>query len=153
MNTDYETRLLRLERSNLRYRRALIALVAGVVGVGAMAMDGGTPDVVRARRFEVIDTSGMILAELGTDVSGGRVVVGRRGGGSGMLFTNAEGGAIGLQSPDGKVPFRAGVSPMGGLLVLTNRADQFVMMAAADDSSGGAMVLFDRNGRELWHAP
>lgn len=150
---DIEARIEKLERTNRRYRHGIVALLSCVIALGAFAMDDGIPDVVRARRFEVVDTSGMTLAEVGSDATGGRVVTVRRGGGGAMLFTNDQGGAIGLLSPDGKVPFRAGVSPMGGLLVLTNRADQFVMMAAADDSSAGAMVLFDKDGRELWHAP
>jgi hypothetical protein len=150
---NIEQRLERLERTNRRYRFTIVALLACIAAAGVVAANDGIPDVVRARRYEVIDTAGRVAVEIGFDASGGRVAVMRPGGGGGMLFTNPEGGALGLQSVDGHVPFRAGISPMGGLLVLTNRSDQFVMMAAADDSSGGAMVLFDKTGKELWHAP
>jgi hypothetical protein len=153
MNEQLEARLARLERTNRRYRLAIVGLVAGIVAATALGFDQNIYDVVRARRFEVVDSTGAVLTEIGYDASGGRVLARRRDGGGALFFTNAEGGALGLLTPDGHVPFRAGVSPKGGLLVITNRDDQFVMMAAADDSSGGAMILYDKTGRELWHAP
>ena len=151
--SDIEARVARLERANRRYRGMLVALLVAAGAIATTAYDNSIPDVVRARRFEVIDTSGAILFEASSDADGGRAVVRRRGGGGGMLFTNNAGGALGLLSPDGKVPVRAGISPKGGLLVLTNEQDAFVLVAAADDSSGGAMILYDKNGRELWNAP
>jgi hypothetical protein len=146
-------RLYALERANRGYRRALGAVAIAVVAAVSLALKDGVPDVVRSRRFEVVDSSGRVVAELGADAVGGRLAVHARNGGGAMFFTNAEGGALGLMSNDGHVPVRAGVSPKGGLLVVTNRADQFVMMAAADDSSNGTMVLFDREGNERWQAP
>jgi hypothetical protein len=153
MNDEIIARIERLERTNRRYRRALLAMAAGIVAIGSLAFEQGIPDVVRARRFEVVDSSGASLTELGSDIVGGRVTVRRREGGGALLFTNSDGGALGLINAEGHVPFRAGLSPKGGLMVITNERDQFAVMAAADDSSAGAMVLYDRNGQELWHAP
>jgi hypothetical protein len=150
---DIATRVSSLEATNRRYRYAILAMLCIVVALSASAFDDNVPDVIRARKFEMIDTSGATLFEAGSDADGGRVIVRRRDGGGGMLFTNSEGGALGLLSPDGHVPFRAGVSPKGGLLVLTNNEDQFVLVAAADDSASGALVIYDKTGSEIWHAP
>src|SRR5687768_6574958 len=111
---ELEARLTSLERTNRRYRMAIFALLLAWAGIVSTAFDDNIPEVVRARRFEVVDTSGAVLFEAGVDDDGGRVVVRGREGGGGMMFTHEGGGAIGLLNADAKVPFRAGVSTKGG---------------------------------------
>lgn len=150
---DLESRLASLERTTRRYRVALAVAVIACFAIGATAFDDNIPEVLRTRRLEIVDSTGAILFEASTDTDGGRAIVRKRGGGGGMLFTNTEGGALALINAAGHVPFRAGLSSKGGLLVLTNSEDRLVLVAAADDSANGAIVLYDTTGRESFNAP
>ena len=61
-----ERRLARLERQNRWMRAALLALV--MAGAGALIMgqagSGDVPDLIRAKKFQVVDDSGSPLIAL-----------------------------------------------------------------------------------------
>jgi hypothetical protein len=109
----------RLERA-LRFQRALSALsllaLAAVVTLGAT---GGTPEVIRARRFEVIDERGRPLVTLATGTFGGQVQTLGNDGVSGVtLGASSSGGFVGVR--DAKPSFfprvELGTDDAGGTL-------------------------------------
>lgn len=66
-----EARVLRLEKSLRTYRRAFVVLVGGLfasVAIGAIQESKpGTPEVLRARKFEVVANDGTPIVELGCE--------------------------------------------------------------------------------------
>ncbi len=148
-----EERLSSLERSTRRYRLLSLALGAMLGVVITVAALPGPSDIVRARRFEVVNDKGALVFVADGDASGGRVVLRRNAGKGGVnLFTNDQGGAIGLLNAEDKLLVRQGVSDKGGLIALTNKSEKLVVLAAANDSTDGAVIVYNRNGRPMWTA-
>jgi hypothetical protein len=148
-----EERLNTLERSAGRYRRLSAVLALALVAIVVSAAMPGSSDIVRARRFEVVNDKGNVVFVADADNSGGRLVIRRNANKGGVtLFTNDLGGAVGILNGDDKVVVRQGISDKGGLLALTNNAEKLVVLAAANDSSDGAVIVYNRNGRPIWNA-
>lgn len=61
MTTNLEKRLARLETEN---RRLKWWGLAAIVLLGALGLNQGTPDVIQARAFEVVDEAGSVRASL-----------------------------------------------------------------------------------------
>lgn len=68
-----EARLARLERSNWRLRLGLAACLCGFAALGLMGATAGVPRVIRAQRFEVVNSSGQKVDSLGLQSYGSRL--------------------------------------------------------------------------------
>jgi len=109
---------------------------------------------VQTRRLEIVGPMGNIVGVFDADNDGARIIMQKNKSTGGIaLFTNENGGAIGVRDNDGRVVVRAGVSPKGGLLAITNQSERLIFVAAAGDSSDGAAAIYDRNGHESWAVP
>lgn len=148
-----EERLTLLERSAQRYRRLSFILALALVTIVVVGAVPGDSDIVRARRIEILNDKGAVVLSADGDASGGHLMLRRNVGGGGVtLFTNEQGGAIGILNSADKVLVREGISSKGGLVALTNNAEKLVMLAAANDSSDGAVIVYNRNGKPIWNA-
>lgn len=93
-----ESRVARLERQ-LRLQRTLTGLaLLALTAMIALGATEGIPDVIRARRFEVVDSVGRPLVTLKTTAFGGQVqTVGRDGISGVSLGASSTGGFLGVR--------------------------------------------------------
>ncbi len=131
MNT-VEQRLAYLERSVRRYRVTTWALALAFVVAATVAASGdGVKDLVRARRFEIVNDAGAV-----------GVVATTTDDGSGTVVLNNKAGTpmVGLRSENN-----------GGRIVVMNSTSETVVVAGADASGRGFVQVCERKGqcREL----
>ena len=122
-------RVRRLERE-VRVGRILLLLVGVLlVAWAGLGATDGIPEVVRARKFLVVNDQGTPVVEIGTTESGG-----------GLLSVNSAAGEIRLHL--------AGATPAntGGTLRIANVAGQFVIVLRPDRVGNGLVGAYDRDG-------
>ncbi|MBL9080205.1 MAG: hypothetical protein JNK76_00275, partial [Planctomycetales bacterium] len=191
-----ESRLSRLETQNLFLRRMTSAIVIAVVAAGAAGMAAGdkkteerkpaeqkvadekkdsVPDVVRAKRFEVVSADGHVVWYAEPGMHGGltavvsndkqqvwQVTTNAAGNGS-MVLGNKAGKAawqaIADEDGGGTVHFDAKEEPAivttvndrGGLIAVLNQNNKIAcrITNGADKSDGGRMEVFNPTERSV----
>jgi hypothetical protein len=124
-----ESRVARLERECRRWRLAGVAALVGVVGVGAAQRP---PDVVRARRLEIVDDRGRprVTIEAADDLCGLRV-----------------------EDPDGRDGITLGTYDDGTRVVnLWDRAGKLVALGLTAGETGPGLGLSGPDGRRIFAA-
>jgi hypothetical protein len=120
-----ESRLTAVERQ-LRFQRAVIAgLLVALVALVGWGAGEDIPDVIRARRFEVVNPEGKVVVGAGAFKYGGLLT----------LF-NAE----------GQAGVRAIAGPYGGQLYILNKTGEEVVQLLADLYDVGYVRTYDRQG-------
>ena len=174
--TTTEERMEILEKQVRRQRRWNIGLGVLVVAGGLMAAKGvqEVPDVIRAKKIEVVNDDGKIRVGMGTSK--------RNGGGAFILFNGsqqevavigagADGGFLGLSNNDEVPQTIVGVGKDGGNIALKNSDGKIatamsvvedglgfltvsnsegkggVQIMSLPDGKGGAIRITDANGK------
>ena len=164
-----------------RQRRWNIALGAVVVVGGLMAATGvrSVPDVIQAKKFEVVNDEGKVIVLIESVFSKGEhygfvktqngkggalVELGVTSGGNGMVKTqNGKGqilvelgattkgyGAVETQNGKGQRLVGLGTNQMGGTVICTNAIGKNVAMIGARQEDGSGVVLTtDPAGKEF----
>ena len=142
MNTT-EMRVVTLEKQVRRQRRWNIALGIVLLAGGLMAAAGrdDIPDVVRAKRFEVMH-DGISVATLGHLFDGGllqlyddrgTIFLGAGYGDGGKDFPSC--GSLFVQSPEGSTIVRVGVTPSGGCIQINENSTPIAEILSSDGSA------------------
>jgi len=132
MSTD--TRIDSLETQVRTLKRMLFGVFGVVVVGGLLAATSlqSVPDVVRAKRFEVVNGEGKVLVELG-NIRGGGVD-------NGMLVThNSAGGSL----------VRLSAGPGGGVVVTQNSKGQTLVELGTTTEGNGMVVTENGKGGAL----
>lgn len=126
--TAIESRLAAVERQ-LRFQRAVIAgmLIALVALVGYGASEG-VPDVIRARKFEVVNESG-----------DSAIVAKTTGNGNGILEMSTGAGQLGLSLHSSSL--------LGGSLTIMDNMGRTALVA--DTVLGPAVSLYGKNEKKI----
>ncbi len=124
-------------------------LVAGVV-VSATSLQT-VPDVIQAKKFEVVNDEGEVLVEL-SNIAGGGVdngmLVTRNSAGQTLvvLGANEDGGNFAAFNKDGKLACLLTAIEDGGMLDIFNKdGNRIVGLVANED--GGSLVTLDKEGQ------
>lgn len=166
-----ETRLLRLERERRLTRGLLLGLALLLGGSWFQAATQPVQEVVRARRFELLDTEGRPLAALLSDLNGNSKLwlhnaQGERSvslgsdtdGDGGFWLNNAQGkpstflgsdpngGALWLNNAQGKKTIVLGSEAYGGVLSLRNAQEKKSVVLGTLPDSTGFVGVYDREG-------
>ena len=98
-------------------------LVAGVV-VGATTLQT-VPDVIQAKRFEVVNGEEKVVAAIYADANGGGLIIYNKDEiPVAAIGATADGGALGINNKDGKPVAALGASEIGGMLItLDNKGE------------------------------
>jgi len=132
---DLETRVEKLERQNRRLKAVFCALgllVGAGLLVGQVAPEK-IPDVIKARRFEVIPKEGP---------AAGRSVV--------VLGASKLGGHIAAKNRDGEVSFLVAHDDAGnGSLGISNAKGQEIVTLRAKDEGSGSLSTYNAEGQEI----
>jgi hypothetical protein len=140
-------RLERVERDVRRYRVALavlglVVLAAGILKAARPAGASGTPAVIQARKFQVVDGAGRVRAGLGMigdDV--GFALLDEAGKARAVLGMLGDDVALELSDKAGKL--RAGLGNI----------DLHSPTGSTEHRAASSLVLFSEKEKVLWKAP
>ena len=122
-------------------------LVAGVV-VSATSLQT-VPDVIQAKKFEVVNDEGKVVASFYANMGGGMLSFSNKDGkvvaGLGSDEVNG-GGVLGINNKDGKIVAGIYADENGGVArVLNNKFTEVAGIRATPD--GGVLGLFNNEGK------
>jgi len=124
-------------------------LLAGIV-VGATSLQT-VPDVIQAKKFEVVNDEGKVVASFYANMGGGMLSVSNKDGevvvGLGSDEVNG-GGVLGINNKDGKIVAGIHADENGGVArVLNNTFTEVVVISA--NANGGMVVTSNDKGGTL----
>lgn len=149
MNT-IEIRLQRLEATNRRYKTILVVIIA-LFGTIFMAFRSPqtVPDVVQAKRFEVVDISGNVLVTLTQDEGKGLIKTYNKFGKKlvNITYTTNQEGYFALEDGKGQETMRFSSSNDGGggYIGVYNPSGKRTL-TICNDNSGGNVYVGNSNG-------
>ncbi len=171
--TALERRVDELERALRFQRRISVLAVASLACAFLLAANRQTlePDVVQARRFEVVDARGRVMLRAGSTEAGGMLELSSTEGGlvlqqfagplGGQLSLNdaagdprvklaatGSGGQLAMMRRHGNVGFSASVDPLASDLGLYTAQGRRVFQATNDAQGSGMLVVSDWQGRK-----
>lgn len=155
-----EARLNRLERSARRWRTTVLGMGLALAAVVLVAAGpGGAPELIEARKFQVVDAGGNPMIALSSNSMGGMVLIynnskspvvvagaspaggamgisNRQGNPVGLMEATAVGGSILAKSNDGRDLAAIGSRGDGGALVINNAAGKNALVLRTQNNSG-----------------
>ena len=168
-----EIRLQKLEATNRRYKAILVLMIASFATFFMAFKNPKTvPDVIQAKRFEVVDAYGNVLVNLSQDDGKGIIKTYNKEGkklvnvtyttnqegyigledGKGqetMRFSSSNeggGGYIGIFNPSGKRTLTLCNDNSGGNVYVSNSDGNSRATIQCNSSSGGFLALYNSNG-------
>jgi len=147
---DFEKRLLKLEASNLLYKKILIAIAASSVFLFmAFRKNITAPDVIQAKRFEVVDDNGIVLVRVSQDNGHGLIKTYNTAGFKllNLTYTTKNEGYIGVENGAGQefVKMSSSSDVGGGYIGLFNPAGKRII-TICNENYGGSFYLSDKDG-------
>ena len=126
-----EERVTRLERENSRLRRGriIVLVIASGLAVMGQAAPRSVPDVIRAKKFEVIGDNGRLIARLGRGV-----------------FQDY--GALSIFDSNEELKASIFASTVGGVIFTANRKGRTVVSIGPDEAGNGSISTFNGKGKE-----
>ena len=178
MSTD--ARIESLERQVRTLKRLLFGVFALVVVVGLLMSDDvrsigalqtqvralkhisatnlqSVPDVIQAKKFEVVNDAGKKVAELTSTAGGsGALSIGDNDGVKlALLAVYPDGAALGLLNKDGgEVPLAMfAATRYGGTMYITNKDEQVVGALSVIQNGDGVLKTSNAKGRVTFESP
>ena len=161
MSTD--TRIESLERQVRKLRRyqglqgILFVVIGCVVGYFVATNLQSVPDVMQAKKFEVVNDAGKKVAELTSTAGGsGALSIGDNDGVKlALLAVYPDGAALGLLNKDGgEVPLAMfAATRYGGTMYITNKDEQLVGALSVIQNGDGVLKTSNAKGRVTFESP
>lgn len=143
-----DDRIKSLEDQIRALKRMLLGVLALAVAAGLLAATTlqVVPDVIKAKKFEVVNGEGQAVVELGSNKAGGVVSIGHCEGHRLVeLMAHLEGGTVSILNRQGKTLVLIGVNEHGsGALQTRNNKGQ--TLVSLRTSLTGAGVVSTENG-------
>ncbi|MHC4776313.1 MAG: hypothetical protein ACYTBR_13760, partial [Planctomycetota bacterium] len=168
---ELERQLADTRRLRGRLQRLSAGLALALLGAVTVAANLGpdVPEVLQARRFEVVDEQGHVVvaaaagavggqidiwnadhinvARLWVNAHGGDLAIWNREGQNVFgAFAAADGGEVGIWDAKGSPALRGLAQPDGGTLTLHNAVGTAVVTAGNDKQGAGALKVADAQG-------
>lgn len=148
-----EDRIAKLETSNRRLRLMLLGFaLTGAVGIGlGMTQASKVPEVIQAKRFEVVNDKGMAVVSLSTNIAG-KGFVGTFNSSGDKLVTitsSPNGGVVSTYNQKGGHVTSLGACEHGGKIMTRNTEGKTVFLADADNDGHGFMQVVNSQGSLL----
>jgi hypothetical protein len=149
-----EQRVEKLEQENRRLRVFVGAALLIGCAVAVMGASGGVPEVLQAKRFEVVGGNGQAVAHLGQTMTGGYLqILDFRGKTAAQVNSNPTGGAVLTYSASGSELVGMTSTPQGSGVVTTyDAAGQKLIALTVTVEGGGAVATFKSDGdvKSVW---
>ena len=146
MSTD--ARIESLENQVRVLKRFMVALLGFVVVGGSLAATAlrDVPDVIQARKFEVVDDKGQAVVQLGVNKAGGLVQIQKADGNSVIQLTaHPEGGTVSAHNGQGRTLVLMGDNEHGaGAFQTRNSKGQTLVVLGTNQAGEG--IVFTENG-------
>ena len=149
-----EQEIARAHASARRWKRIALCAAMPLVALAGIAATQSTAisDVVRARRFEVVDSSNRVVFLAAVGEHGGQVDVWGPGGANVVrMGANPQGGDLAMWNARGQLVTGMYATEAGGR-VETNTTDGSMTAMLATNERGPAFALADAEGRPLFAA-
>ncbi len=148
---NIEIRLQKLEATNRRYKTILVLMAASFATIFMAFRNPKTvPDVVQAKRFEVIDTYGNVLVNLSQDDGKGIIKTYNTAGKKlvNITYTSNNEGYLGLEDGNGQETMRCSSSNDGGggYIGIFNPSGKRTL-TLCNDGSGGNVYVSNSDGK------
>jgi hypothetical protein len=145
-----EIRLQKLEATNRRYKSVLICLIASFAIIFmAFKSPKNVPDVLQARKFQVVDDYGNVLVNLTQDDGKGVIKTYNKEGKKlvNITYTSNQEGYLGLEDGKGQETMRLSSSNEGGggYIGVFNPSGKRTL-TICNDESGGNIYVGNSNG-------
>lgn len=177
---DIELRLAALERANKRYRLFFGILVCAICATALMGFGRNqVPDKIQAKKFEVVNDEGKVLArmdifdgvgsvttytksgEILTDIvptksGAGGVVVYDGNGKQNVVVTDVSGGggSIRVNNSSGSAAVTIGRNgQQAGSVSIQNRNEKKILLLTGDTADAGAILAYDNNDKQIARLP
>ena len=127
-------------------------LVAGVV-VSATSLQT-VPDVIQAKKFEVVNDEGKVFAAIGASKYGGALgILNKEGKQVSLIAAYPNGGQLSLSNKDGKQVAAMFANEHGGALVASNKDGKQVAAINVTANGDGQMLTKNKKGRVTSRSP
>ena len=166
-------------RNQVRNLKRMLFGVFGLVVVGGLLAATSlqsVPDVIQAKKFEVMNDAGKVVVEIGAIADGGKLEIYENGGKQvALIGAGPTGGALGIRNKAGKsvavlVPNLLGgaleirntkaqpvvvlsTTTMGGVVSVLNNDTVGVVGVAADKDGNGVVRTMDSKGKSTSTSP
>lgn len=149
MNT-IEMRLQKLEAANRRYKSIVVLMIAAFATIFmAFRSNKTAPDVIQAKRFEVVDDNGNVLVQLSQNDGNGTMKTYRSNGKKllNLTYSTKNEGYIGVEDGNGQEMMRFSSSSEGGggYIGIYNPSGKRTL-TLCNDNSGGNIYVGNSNG-------
>ena len=142
-------------RNQVRTLKRVVYGACGLLLVGGLLAATSlqsVPDVLRAKKFEVVNDEGKAVAKIFVDAGGGMLALGNKDGRPvAVIGANAIGmGKVVLSNKDGErvAVLGASVDGMGGL-VIYNKDGKHVAVITAGDDGMGMLGIDNKDGKRV----
>ena len=146
-----DTRIESLETQVRTLKRMLVG-VFGVVVVGVLLAATTlqtVPDVIRAKKFEVVNDEGKVLAGLGQGTYGSFLTLRNRSEEVfALLYTDGDGSVLSIYNKDGKRGAAILANANGGVVNVANKEGKSVAVVAAN-ADGGVLSIDNTEGKPV----
>lgn len=152
MNT-IETRLAKLERANRRYKTILI-IISSVISIVMITSfkNNFVPDLIQAKKFEVVDSKGNVLVRIGDFEGDGRVTTFNNFNNiltDIVASTDGHGAAV-FYNGGGKRNFViTNVSGGGGQLNINDNNEHQVVSIGRNNKNAGSFIIKNISGNSI----
>ncbi len=145
----------RIEITELRNQvRALKRMLFGVFGLviigGLLAATTlqSVPDVIQAKKFEVVNDEGQLQVVLAANADGGGLAIANKDGKLvAAISTSADGGKLSIANKDGKPVAAIIANANGGSFGIANKDGKPAAGIVANADGGGEIETFDSKGQ------
>jgi len=132
--------------------------VFGLVVVGGLLAATSlqsVPDVIQARKFQVVNNEGKAMVDIFATANGGRLRISSKDGKqvAGIQATADGGGTLGIHHKDGKPVAGFSATTDGGLLSVYNKDGKPVAGIGTTADGYGVMQTFDSTGQVTSQSP
>jgi hypothetical protein len=143
-----EERLARVEKQVWRWKLAVVVLLLAIVGITAMGaqpeLPTYIPDVIHARRIDIINHKGVVVASVGQVKGNGSLALYNESGKMQTIVAGTkDGGVLSLCNGDQQL-LRAGGSASGGRIDILNATGKEAVMLTS--TGEGFIGLYDARG-------
>ena len=147
-----EARITRLEVQLRFHRRVTMLLAVGVIVLLGLGVTQGVPELIRAKRFEMVDDEGKPLVAMRPTSMGGAIgVFTSKGQVAGVLTADESGGGLlnilSSQGKNGVLLLGTNADATGGAVTVYNTREQEVVTLRPSVIGHGVVGAWDGTGK------
>ena len=123
--------------------------ICALIIVGFVVSNTNAPDVIQAKKFEVVNDDGKPVVVIGSGAYGGSWRIDNNEGNPvAQIFSRAEGVVWAVSNKEGKPVVGINASASGGLLGVFDK-DRKIVVGLYADTGGGSLAISNKDGERV----